>query len=530
MVGPGDTLGRYRIESALGAGGMGEVFRAWDSTLRRWVALKVVARMHTARAERLLAEARAVATLKHPNVVSVFDVGETDDVAFVSMDLIVGKTLREHVGDATIPMDTRKAWLLQIASALSAAHRGGLVHRDVKPENVMVGEDGQAHVLDFGIAKAFGIDVVGPTQHGDEAAAPQFLTGEGRIIGTPAYMAPEQLAGGPPAPAWDQYAWGILAYELLTGKHPRLAGLISSNGWVKPADEVAPVPPELAEVASHATAPSPEQRYPSMDDVVLALGGSITTSGPARVQTLPPPAMASRPKAPLSTHAPRAKNAVIDTLPTAVHGPTGARPKALPSWLKFGALAIAFVALLGGAIAVGAKVAGTTASAPSATPISAPSAATIASWETASAAPTVAPSTASTASSAVPSSSVTSAPLPTVVIRPAPPKPLVVKLRSGASAQYDPTSIDRVVQPFRPLIAQCIEQNRPRTLPAVFGVLLELWTFADEVGKVRSVVIHEPAPLQACLTSVFQPLSFGTPRDPTMPPGAVFITVDITAP
>jgi serine/threonine-protein kinase len=336
---PGQTLGRYRIEGPLGAGGMGEVFRAWDATLRRWVALKVVPRDGTGRAERLLAEARAAAMLKHANLVSVFDVGETDGVAFVSMDLVEGRSLRDSVGDRSVPMDQRILWLQQIASAIAAAHRAGIVHRDVKPENVMIDAQGQARVLDFGLAKFVSVDVAGPTGHATQGP-PSFRTHEGRIVGTPAYMAPEQLAGGPPSPSWDQYAFGLLAYELLCGMHPRASGLISADGWAQPLDTLAPVPPTIAHAVISAMAPSSDRRFATMDAVVAALGGAPSgtslpqpTPGAALAGSMPPwpSAPGGSSTAATAVHGRGSASAPVHpTLPTVAHAPS-APHRAVPA-------------------------------------------------------------------------------------------------------------------------------------------------------------------------------------------------------
>jgi serine/threonine protein kinase len=156
MLKPGDTFERYTIDAAIGQGGMGCVYRAHDSRLDRRVALKVISEGAAARGDadaRLLREARAAAALDHPNAVSIFDVGELDGSPYIVMELVSGRTLREAVGDASTPVATRAAWLGDVARALAAAHRRGLVHRDVKPENVMVRDDGVVKVLDFGIAR-----------------------------------------------------------------------------------------------------------------------------------------------------------------------------------------------------------------------------------------------------------------------------------------------------------------------------------------------------------------------------------------
>jgi serine/threonine-protein kinase len=542
MVEPGQTLGRYKVESVLGAGGMGEVFRAWDTTLRRWVALKVVERDATGRADRLMAEARAVATLKHPNVVSVFDVGEENGLAFVSMDLIVGKNLRDHIGDATVTAERKQAWLLQIAGALGAAHRAGLVHRDVKPENVMIGEDDQAHVLDFGIAKAFGIDVIGPTAHSDEVKAEtRHLTGEGRIIGTPAYMAPEQLAGAPPSPSWDQYAFGVTAYELLTGKHPRIAGLIEASGRVKPANEVTPgVPLLLAEVAAQAMAPTPDGRFPSMDEIVFALGGTVSGTMGRVVVSLPPPASASGPRKSSpsdSTSAPQARNVPVhDTLPTAVH-PGMKTQSTFPAWGRPALFGVLMLALLGGGIAVGASLNGGGAGPAASNSVQSANVSSSASWvsppsTTPSAAPTLDASAVPSVSATVTASSsapiASARPTATVNVPAAKPK-LTVRQHASATIQYEPQKIERVTAAVLPLAKACIVDHPPRTFPAVISVKLELWTFADDVGKVRAVDVREPEPLVTCLRDVYMPLAFGPGQHAEFPPGAVFLALEVDA-
>src|SRR5688572_8614519 len=150
MLEAGSTFGRYRIERELGAGGMGHVYEAQDTLLRRRVALKVVKARDDMReaSARLLREARAAAALRHPNAVAVFDVGEADGVAFIAMELVAGRTLARYMRDAAVTQPQKLAWLLGTARALAAAHRESIVHRDVKPENVMVTEDGSIKVLD----------------------------------------------------------------------------------------------------------------------------------------------------------------------------------------------------------------------------------------------------------------------------------------------------------------------------------------------------------------------------------------------
>src|SRR5438552_777885 len=202
---PGETFDRYTIEALLGEGGMGTVYRAWDPRLHRRVALKVLRTDRPADQEnatdagaRMVREARAAAALEQANCVAIFDVGEHAGTRFIAMEYIDGAPLRRFVGDTSLPVEQRVRWLVDIARALSAAHKRGLIHRDVKPENVMVRNDGAIKVLDFGIAKRALIDATGtgaaPRSPRDLAAALDHAMAEtaaGTVSGTPQYMAPE---------------------------------------------------------------------------------------------------------------------------------------------------------------------------------------------------------------------------------------------------------------------------------------------------------------------------------------------------
>lgn len=205
------VAGRYVVEAPLGKGGMGEVLRARDLRLDRSVALKVLPQAMLgdgyARA-RLLREARAAAALDHPNIVHVYDVGEADEgAAYIAMELVRGRTLRAMLSDGPVETSLVARITGEVASALTAAHRAGFVHRDVKPDNVMVRDDGRAVVLDFGLAKPVERDAM-------------LLTADGSIVGTPAYLSPEQSRGEPLTGASDQFALAVTAFELLTGRLP----------------------------------------------------------------------------------------------------------------------------------------------------------------------------------------------------------------------------------------------------------------------------------------------------------------------
>jgi eukaryotic-like serine/threonine-protein kinase len=291
MLKPSDTFERYTIEEPLGEGGMGCVYRAHDARLGRRVALKVISdgpRDGQADADanaRLLREARAAAALDHPNVVSIFDVGEHEGTPFIVMELVSGRTLRDAVGDAAVPAATCVAQLADVARALAVAHKRGLVHRDIKPENVMVREDGVVKVLDFGIARRQGGSV---DPHGEtEGPALPTLTASGIKLGTPFYMAPEQIRGDALDGRTDQFAWGVVAYELLAGRLPwrgsgdamaAMASVLIDRVDRAPLDR-AGVPRAIQDVVLRALEKRPEDRFPSMDDVAQALDAAVREGG-----------------------------------------------------------------------------------------------------------------------------------------------------------------------------------------------------------------------------------------------------------
>ncbi len=306
MLKPGDTFERYTIDAAIGQGGMGCVYRAHDSRLDRRVALKVisegVSRSGGDADARLLREARSAAALDHPNAVSIFDVGSLDGAPYIVMELVSGRTLREVLGDATIPVATRAGWLGDVARALAAAHRKGLIHRDIKPENVMVRDDGVIKVLDFGIARrvAGQVDPSAPTQ----APAQPTLTKEGIKVGTPIYMAPEQIRGDALDGRADQFAWGVLAYELLTGAPPWRGGgeplavvaSILTDELPRVALANAGVPPGVEMVVRRALEKRPEDRFASMDELARALDGALKGEAVSEKPASPPAARAEAPR------------------------------------------------------------------------------------------------------------------------------------------------------------------------------------------------------------------------------------------
>jgi serine/threonine-protein kinase len=290
---PGDRFDRYLIEELLGEGGMAQVYRAHDPRLNRRVALKVL-RLDSSRepestadaSSRVLREARAAAALDHPNAVSVFDVGEADGQLFISMELVVGKSLRAYVNDVTVRWETKLRWMVDAARALGAAHDRGLVHRDVKPENVMVRNDGVVKVLDFGIAKRIRVDLHPTATLEDQRTQSITQSIQGTIIGTPWYLSPEQLRGEPVDGRTDQFAWGVTAYELLTGQLPWPKGvggfqlvLAILNRAPEPPSKLLPALPSIVEAALMKTlAKAPSQRFDAMESVAMALEGIAVSS------------------------------------------------------------------------------------------------------------------------------------------------------------------------------------------------------------------------------------------------------------
>jgi eukaryotic-like serine/threonine-protein kinase len=242
---PGTRLGRFEVREALGAGGMGEVYSAWDHDLEREVAIKVLrygAQESADRVRRFIQEARAASALNHPNVAHVYEIGSQDDVRFIAMEMVPGETLRERLRSGAMPLDDALNVITQIAAALAAAHSAGIIHRDIKPENVIVRPDGYAKVLDFGLAKL-------RDSRGDDAAT-IVRTNTGVAMGTLAYMAPEQFGGDEITPASDVYSLGVVLHELVTGRRP-------AEG------QIATMPAKIEPIINKATAKNPRERYPT---------------------------------------------------------------------------------------------------------------------------------------------------------------------------------------------------------------------------------------------------------------------------
>ncbi|HEX5131053.1 MAG TPA: serine/threonine-protein kinase, partial [Candidatus Krumholzibacteria bacterium] len=290
---PGTRFGPYEILSPLGAGGMGEVYRARDTRLGRDVAIKVLPEHLSAHPEvraRFEREAKTVSALNHPNICTLFDVGREGDVDFIVMELIDGETLATRLQKGPLPINEVLRIGSEIADALDQAHRAGVVHRDLKPGNVMLTRAG-AKLMDFGLARATGMTgtgkdsgvTIGALTQSPTMAQP--LTAEGTIVGTFQYMAPEQLEGKEAGAGADIWAYGCVLYEMATGKRAfqgnSQASLITSIMGTQPApiSQVAPMtPPALDRLVTACIAKDPADRLQSAHDIKLQISW-ITEGG-----------------------------------------------------------------------------------------------------------------------------------------------------------------------------------------------------------------------------------------------------------
>lgn len=282
-------LGRYSIGRKLGAGGVGVVYRATDPSLDREVAIKLLktAGSGTQAQVRLVREARALAQLSHPNVVQLFDVGTYDESAgfggdgvFIVMELIDGVTLREFIAGHQPKWRRVVSLLLAAGRGLEIAHAANLIHRDFKPGNVLVDRDGRVRVLDFGLARAAGEHLptrpAGPPDQADSVDLEENLTATGVLVGTPAYMPPEQLDGETIDGSADQFAFCVTLWEMLFGTRPFVARTVPNLSMlIRRGPPVAPdgsrVPPAVVAVLQRGLAHEPAERYPSISELLVDL-------------------------------------------------------------------------------------------------------------------------------------------------------------------------------------------------------------------------------------------------------------------
>ena len=269
----GTTLGPYEIVEPLGHGGMGEVYRARDTRLRRQVAIKTIsahAEIDPAARERFDREARAVAALSHPNILAIYDVGRHEGVPFLAVELLDGETLRSRLESSQLPLSTVLDYAVQIGRGLAAAHEHGVVHRDLKPDNIFVTRDGQVKLLDFGLATE------PASEAGDDST--HFQTEQGTLLGTVGYMSPEQASGKPADARSDIFSFGCVLFELLSGRRAfkRESRVETLNAILKehPPDVTSlrhDTPVALDRVVRRCLEKAPASRFQSARDLVFTL-------------------------------------------------------------------------------------------------------------------------------------------------------------------------------------------------------------------------------------------------------------------
>jgi serine/threonine protein kinase len=299
VIAPSTRLGPYEIVARIGAGGMGEVWRARDTRIGRDVAIKILPPEFTSSADRLHRfeqEARAAGGLNHPNLVTIHDLGTDSGVPYIVMELLEGETLRERIGtDGTPGIPVRKAMdmAVQIANGLAAAHERGIVHRDLKPENIFITPDGGVKILDFSLAKLTAVE-----DPSDDSRTRERETSPGTVLGTVGYMSPEQVRGQDVDHRTDVFAFGAILYEMLSGRRAfRRDSSVETMNAILNED-----PPELSPSASHSAPAvcrivlrclekSRGERFQSARDLAFALdavsGGtsqSAVTTAPAAAQ------------------------------------------------------------------------------------------------------------------------------------------------------------------------------------------------------------------------------------------------------
>ena len=297
----GARLGPYEVIEQLGSGGMGTVYRARDTRLGREVAVKVLREhlaMDSSAASRFEREARAIAALSHPNILAIHDFGTEGDVSYSVTELLEGETLRSRLDRESLPWRKTVEIAIAIGDGLGAAHDKGIVHRDLKPENVFLTGDGRVKILDFGLARLEKTDSAPAATSAPTATE----TGAGTVMGTAAYMSPEQVRGLPVDARSDLFSFGSVLYEMVTGRRA-FPGRTSADSMAAilresppdPSEAAKPVPVALAHILTRCLEKAPEQRFQSARDLTYALkeiggtaGGAVMTSGTRPTMALRP--------------------------------------------------------------------------------------------------------------------------------------------------------------------------------------------------------------------------------------------------
>ncbi|MEQ1761210.1 MAG: LpqB family beta-propeller domain-containing protein, partial [Vicinamibacterales bacterium] len=286
---PGTRLGSYEITAQIGVGGMGEVYRATDTNLKRQVAIKVLPASvagDTERLARFQREAEVLAALNHPNIAAIYGLEKSDGTIALVMELVEGPTLADRIAQGAIPVDEALLIAKQIAEALEAAHEQGIIHRDLKPANIKVRPDGTVKVLDFGLAKAMeSPSAMSPSvSQAPTITTPAMMTGVGMILGTAAYMSPEQAKGRAVDARADVWAFGVVLFEMVSGHRAfdgeDVADVLGAVTRLEPRWEVVPasVPPRVRQVLRGCLQKNVKARLAHIQDVRLALEGAFETA------------------------------------------------------------------------------------------------------------------------------------------------------------------------------------------------------------------------------------------------------------
>ncbi len=291
MLASGTILGRYEIVAPVGAGGMGEVYRARDTRLNREVAAKVLPTTFAQDQERLRRfedEARAAAALNHPNILVVYDVGTEHDAPYIISELLEGETLRKRLQTGALPLRKAVEYAAQLAHGLAAAHAKGILHRDLKPDNVFITRDGQVKILDFGLAK-----LTDPEQSATDVTRTSG-SAPGMVVGTVGYISPEQVRGKPADPRSDLFALGAILYEMLTGqrafKGDTPADTLTAILTKEPPELTSAdgaIPPILESVVRHCLEKQPDERFQSARDIAFDLEQMTLASSAVALQSQP---------------------------------------------------------------------------------------------------------------------------------------------------------------------------------------------------------------------------------------------------
>src|SRR5689334_14126389 len=288
---PATRLGPYELLAMIGAGGMGEVYRARDTRLGREVAVKVLPEalsLDTDRLRRFEQEARAAGMLHHPNILVIYDIGTQNGLPYLVSELLHGETLRQRQKGTALGARKAIDYALQMARGLAAAHQRGLVHRDLKPDNLFLTNDGLLKILDFGLAK-----LMEPADPSEKTSAPTVAvaTDPGVVMGTPGYMSPEQVRGQPTDHRTDIFSFGLILYELLSGQRafqgsaPEAMTAILNND---PAELPEAVPPGVRQVVAHCLEKEPSKRFQSARDLSFALSALSQSSGASPIAAARP--------------------------------------------------------------------------------------------------------------------------------------------------------------------------------------------------------------------------------------------------